>query len=231
MFNNILGETGFFSKLEPGKCRLTPNGQIAIKTSDGSYKTYNVEKGTLTNQSNFVFDIGDDFFFIVPTNKVRVGDIILVKGKPCCVVEEGKNQIKVIDYENSILNTVIPERHVFLGSTYFYGRITSLMGSNFKKKKGTANLFKTMMQMQMIKSMTGGSMNFMGGTTPAAGATTGSTNNSDMSGLMQMMFMSQMFGGNSGGFGDMFENMFDFDEDEDDDTETIKKLMDDEEDN
>ena len=68
---------GMFGKLGAGMCRLTMNGKIAVKTS-GGYKSYNVKTGKLTNCSNFVFNIGDDFFFIIPTNKVDVGDIILV---------------------------------------------------------------------------------------------------------------------------------------------------------
>ena len=53
---------GMFGKLAHGMCRLTMNGRIAVKTSNG-YKSYNVNTGKLTNCSNFVFDIGDDFFF------------------------------------------------------------------------------------------------------------------------------------------------------------------------
>lgn len=58
-------------------CRLSMNGGIAVKTN-GGYKTYNIKTGKLTNCSNFVFDIGEEFFFIIPTNKVEKGDIILV---------------------------------------------------------------------------------------------------------------------------------------------------------
>ena len=90
---------GMFGKLGPGMCRLTMNGKIAVKTS-GGYKSYNVTTGRLTNCSNFVFNIGDDFFFIIPTNKVDVGDIILVKGKPQCVIEVDQKTLKVMNYED-----------------------------------------------------------------------------------------------------------------------------------
>ena len=83
---------GMFGKLGAGMCRLTMNGRIAVKTS-GGYKSYNVKTGKLTNCSNFVFNIGDDFFFIIPTNKVDVGDIILVKGTPRCVIEVDKKTL------------------------------------------------------------------------------------------------------------------------------------------
>ena len=107
---------GMLGKLGAGMCRLSMNGEIAVKTS-GGYKSYNVKTGRLTNCDNFVFNIGEEFFFLIPTNKVEVGDIILVAGMPKCVIEPGKNKITVINYEDSTIDTIIPERHVFMGNT------------------------------------------------------------------------------------------------------------------
>lgn len=181
-------------------CRLSMNGGIAVKTN-GGYKTYNIKTGKLTNCSNFVFDIGEEFFFIIPTNKVEKGDIILVNGKPRCVIEADKTKITVINYEDSTIETVLPERHVFMGNTYFYGKIVSMFGSDIiKGKKGTNNIFKYMMLSQMMKGDNGstGMMNGNGG----------------MSSMLPLMMM----GGN---MGDMFDGMFDFDMsgNDDDDTE------------
>lgn len=178
---------GMFGKLGPGMCRLTMNGKIAVKTS-GGYKSYNVKTGRLTNCSNFVFNIGDDFFFIIPTNKVDVGDIILVKGKPQCVIEVDKKTLKVMNYEDMTIDTIVPERHVFMGNTYFYGKIVSLLGSSAGKgKDGMAQMMKFMMMNQM-----------MGGTSMA-----GNTNN------MLPMFM-MMNGGSGSIFDGMLDGMFDF---------------------
>ena len=128
--NNMFN--GMFGKIEAGKCALTMSGEIAIKTSNG-YKCYNLKKKRLTNVSNLCFD-ASDLFFVMPTSKVKNGDIILVGGKPKCVIGVGKEAIKVIDYENSEVREVVPERHIFMGSTYFYGKIVSLFGSGFKGK-------------------------------------------------------------------------------------------------
>lgn len=178
---------GMFGKIGPGMCRLTMNGNIAVKTS-GGYKTYNIRKGTLTNVTSFCFDIGEDFFFVIPTNKVEAGDIILVDGHPKCVISCDKKIITAIDYENSEIRQIVPERHVFLGSTYFYGKIVSMFGSgNFLKSgKGTNKI----MQMMMMKEM------FKGGS-------------SDSNGMGMMMAMGMMGGNN------MFEGMFDLSLDED----------------
>lgn len=193
--NNLLN--GMFGKIGNGMCRLSMSGGIAVKTSNG-YKTYNIKTNKLTNCSNFVFDIGEEFFFVIPTNKVEKGDIILVNGKPKCVIESDKTKITVINYEDSTIDTILPERHVFMGNTYFYGKIVSMFGNDvIKGKKGTNNIFKYMMLSQM--------MNGNNGSTGAP------MNNNGMSAMLPFMMMS-------GNMGDMFDGMFDFDSDDDADT-------------
>ena len=192
MMDNFLN--GMFGKVGNGMCRLSMNGGIAVKTSTG-YKSYNVKTGKLTNCNNFVFNIGEEFFFVIPTNKVEKGDIILVNGKPRCVIEAEKNKITVINYEDSTIESILPERHVFMGNTYFYGKIVSMFGNTaLKGKNGTNNIFKYMMLSQMMKD---------------GNSSTGMMNgNSGMSSMLPLMMM----GGN---MGDMFDGMFDFETDED----------------
>ena len=78
---------GMFKPIAKGYCKLGMNGQVAIKTSSG-YKTFNTKTHKLTNCSSFAFDV-DGAFWVVPTFKVEIGDIILVNGKPRCVIEVG----------------------------------------------------------------------------------------------------------------------------------------------
>lgn len=185
---NFMGT--MFGKIAPGMCRLSMSGGIAVKTESG-YKSYDINTNRLTNCSNFVFDIGEDFFFVIPTNKVRKGDIILASGKPKCVIDATKDKITVINYEDSTVETLLPERHVFMGNTYFYGKIVSMFGDNFKGKKSTKNIMQYMMMSEMLK---------------------GSSNSSMNNALPLMM----MFGG---GMDNMFSGMFNFDTDEDDSEE------------
>lgn len=182
---------GTFGRIEDGCARLSMNGEIAIKTS-GGYKTYNPKTRRLTNCSNFVFDLGSEMFFVIPTNKVVAGDIILANGKPRYVISATKDELKTINYETGVVEAILPERHVFMGNTYFYGKIVSMFGNMFSDKKKGAN---KMMQMMMMQSMFGGS-----------GADNGSGNM-----LMAMMLMQ------NGGFGDMFTGIFDTDEENDED--------------
>jgi hypothetical protein len=205
MMNEMFNFNGMFGRIESGMCRLTHTGNIAVKTSNG-YKSYNMKTGRLVNCSNFCFNIGEEFFFVMPTNKVSIGDIILVNRKPKSVIEVKKNSITVINYEDSTIDTIIPERHVFMGNTYFYGKIVSMFGDNFMgKKNGVNNIMQYMMMSEMIKGMSGGN--------------SGNGNNM-MSAILPMLMMGGKMIGN------MFDGMFNFfgkgsdDEDDEDDEET-----------
>lgn len=188
-FNTTNMFNGMFGKIASGMCRLSMSGKMAIKTSQG-YKTYDVKTGRLTNCDSFVFDIGEDFFFLIPTNHLVKGDVILAGGKPRCVIEVKNNEIKTFCYEDSTISTIVPEHHVFMGKTYFYGKIVSLF--NFGgKDKGMKNMMKYYMMSEMFKG--------------------GNPSTNSMSNMLpMMMFMN-------GSMGDMFDGldeMFDFSEDE-----------------
>ena len=189
---------GLFGKVANGMCRVSMNGDIAIKTSQG-YKTYDVETGHLLNCDNFAFDIGSDFFFIIPTNKVNKGDIILAGGKPRCVIEVKKNAIETFCYEDSTITTIVPEHHMFMGRTYFYGKIVSMFGNAMKSEKGMGNMMKMMLMSQMFG---------------------GSNKNTDATGMNQMLPMMMLM---NGGMDSMFDGMFDFDNDEEDSETTEEK--------
>lgn len=191
MFNGICG------RIKPGNCRLSYTGGVAIRTSDGTYKTYNLKTGQLTNCDRFVFDVGDDLFMMIPTRKLKKGDIVLFGGQPKCVIEVLKENkhVKVINYNTAVIEEVVPERHVFMGRR-FYGKIVSLMGNGLLKG-GKGGMFKNLLKFKMMSSMLGGGGKAGGGL-------------GDIGGALPMMFM---MGGGS------FDGMFDFDEDSDDDSD------------
>lgn len=182
---------GMFGKVDNGMCRLSMNGNIAVKTSNG-YKSYNMKEGRLVNCANFVFPIGDEMFFIIPTNKVEAGDIIIVAGLPKCVLKKDAETITVINYEDSTVETILPERHIFMGETYFYGKVVSMFGNDITDggKKSMNKVMKFMMMSEMMKGFGGNS-----------------GNNTMANMMMPYMMMT-------GGMGDMFSGIFDFDENE-----------------
>ena len=175
---------GMFGNVKPGMCRLSMDGKIAVKTS-GGYKAYNVKENRLVNCDQFVFNIGEEMFFVIPTNKVEVGDIILVNGKPNCVIEIENSTIKVLNYENSTIDEIVPERHMFMGNAYFYGKIVSMFGNVLGGKGGMENMMKYMMLSKMMN---------------------GSGNSGDG---MNAMIPFMLMGGNSNMFDNMFAGMFD----------------------
>ena len=189
--NNFMGK--MFGKVGSGMVRMSMNGDMAIKTSNG-YKTYDAESGALVNCDNFVFDIGSEMFFLIPTNKVQKGDIILASGKPHCVIGAEKNRIEALRYEDGSIVNIVPERHVFMGQTYFYGKIVSMFGN--MKGKGMNSMMKYMMMSEMMKGK-----------------------NDAMSNMLPMMFLMGNGGGN---MDNMFEGMFDLGMD-DAETETKEK--------
>lgn len=167
-----------FNKIQPGMCRLSMNG-IAIKVN-GEYKTYDVESGMLVNCSDFVFDIGDDMFFAIPATSVARGDVIIAANGPACVIEASANEIKAFDYKTGTIVTLVPERYIFFGNTYFYTKIVSPF-SNMAKGD---NAIEKMMPLMMMSSMT--------------------KEGGDMS---KMMCMGMMMNGGFN-FNDMFSGMF-----------------------
>lgn len=180
---------GMFGNIKPGLCRLSMNGRIAVKTS-GGYKAYDVKENRLVNCDSFVFNVGEEMFFVIPTNKVEVGDIILVNGKPNCVVEVEDSTIKVLNYEDSDIRQIVPERHMFMGNTYFYGKIVSMFGNVLGGKGGMENMMKYMMLSKMMN---------------------GAGNSGDG---MNAMIPFMLMGGNSNMFDNMFDGMFDSANDE-----------------
>ena len=190
MFDNMFA--GCFGKIKPGCCRLSFNGKIAIKTSDG-YKVYNPSNGNVVNCSNFVLSECDDMFMVIPTRKLKVGDIVLINGKPMYIIEvKAKNRVEAMNYEDSTIQTVIPERHAIMGRR-FYGKIVSLIGSGFGSNKGS--FFKNMLKLKMMSSMMSGSSstdNMFGG-----------------NGLAMMMLMG------NGSMDGLFDGFMDDEDDED----------------
>lgn len=145
-------------RVAPGLCRFSIGGHIAVRTG-GGWRAYDPDKKSLINCDHFALDVGDEFFFVMPTNRVAPGDIILSGGKPRCVLSADGATITAINYEDATIETLLPERHVFMGDTYLYGKIVSMLGSGgLKGKKGKNSMMKYMMLSSMMKNKDGSSL-------------------------------------------------------------------------
>lgn len=189
MFSSI------FNASSNGEFRLSVNGKIAVKTTNG-YKTYDVNKKCLTNCDDFVFDVGDECFFSVPATKIKPGDIILINNIPKCVMEVTNKIITVLNYENSTVENIVPERHMFLGKIYFFTKIVSMFGNN-SSKNPLKKITSWMLMSKMCKNSWNGN-NFMSGLMVAQ--------------LLNGKDFSSMFDG-------AFDDTFDFDEDDENNEE------------
>lgn len=181
MFENMFN--GMFKQVASDCAKLSMTGKIAIKTSTG-FKTYDVEKNKLTNCDNFAFDM-DGMFWIIPTMKVEKGDIIIVNGKPRCVIEVNAVSIKTFSYEDSTIDEIVPEHHVFMGKSYCYGKIFTPFANMSKDNDSMQNIMKMMMMSKMF----------------------GGNSIANNNGFNPMMFM--MMGSNNP-FDSMFDGAFDF---------------------
>ena len=180
---------GMCGKVAPGLCRLSVKGTIAVRTRSG-YRTYDPESKRLTNCDHFVLDVGEDFFFVVPTSRVRPGDIILASGTPRCVTAVGEDTITALNFEDATVENLVPERHLFMGGTYLYGKIVSLFGKNgVRGKGGRGRMMKYMMLSSLMRGKEG--------------------NNAGLTAMMMM-----------GGSGGLMEDLFDGDDETDGTDET-----------
>lgn len=184
MFNGI-------GRVAPDCIRIDMHGNIAVKTSNG-YKAYSAKSNRLINCSNFVFDIGDDFFFIIPTIKVEKGDIILMNNKPKCVLEVNDDgSISVINYEDSLIERHMPERHAFMEDFYFFNKIVSLIKFN-GSGDGANNLVKFKILSDILNNKGKAETMGMGFGGNAIGM------------MATMALLGNGFGGNTNSLSDMF---------------------------
>ena len=193
---------GMFGPVPKGDCRLGLNGLIAVNVNTGGvpkYKTYDIASGQLTNCSDFALEL-DGSFFLIPTTKVAPGDIILSDGGPCCVIESGKKSIRVFSYQRGTIEQMVPERHIFMGKTYCYGKIFSPFANMMKGKGGIGNAVKMMVLSRMFSgSGSGGGME------------------------ANPMMLMLMAGGGGGLSKDMFDGAFDVNDEDVEDGENEKE--------
>ena len=54
------------------------------------------------------------------------------------------------NYEDSVVQDILPERHVFMGNTYFYGKIVSMFNGQLGGTNGANNIMKFYMMTEMM---------------------------------------------------------------------------------
>ena len=107
-----------------------------------------------------------------------------------------------MDYRTNEIQTIVPERHFFLGKMFFYNKIHSLIPiGDLAGSKGTDKFGKLLGKMALMNAFSGKGFNF--------GGMEGSEGNGGLNGLAMMaLFGGGLFGGDNDDLFD-FSGMFD----------------------
>lgn len=117
-----------FGKLNSDQFRLSING-LAVRGKDGKYLTFNPETRELVEISNGFFDDMKDLLFVMPATELEVGDIILHQNnKPYYITSIDNGEVKGIDFEEAVENTLIPKTNVF--GIKYYTKVFNCLGTN-----------------------------------------------------------------------------------------------------
>lgn len=144
--SELTGLNELCGKVAEGSVRLSMDGKLAVRTQNG-YRVWDVDKKTMTNVQDLCLDM-PGIFFVMPSTKVVVGDVILLDGKFNCVIEVGESTIKAIAYADNQVKEFVPERRIFMGKTFFFGKVVNLLGN----LGGSGKLVKLTLLGQMLNN-------------------------------------------------------------------------------
>lgn len=141
IFGKMFGD---FGAITDGRVALTFSGELAVKTSDGNFISYNGTKKVMENQENLVIE-STGMAYIMPVKSVEAGDTIKYKDKylhVLCVEESG--DISAIDVEAGTKESVIKEVSVF--GFNFYSKVINIF-SGVGNNKSTNGINPMMLAM------------------------------------------------------------------------------------
>ena len=124
--NKIFGNVEF-GKYTGRDIKMSVSG-LAYLAGDGKYVAYDKNKLTLTDVTDFVFDMeGLLYLFPVSIKDIQIGDIIR-HGDSYVIVKDiaGDNFLEVIEPRSNEVKTVMPLHNIF--GFDFYTKVVSLMG-------------------------------------------------------------------------------------------------------
>ena len=106
---------------------MTFDGRLAIKRPNGDYVAFNPLSGEIENQSDFVMgeDMLSGMVFVMPTDKIDAGDIIVSNGGYVYVtdIDEG---VTGVNLSTGVVNDIVTEKHVLFGKNV-YKKVVSML--------------------------------------------------------------------------------------------------------
>lgn len=141
--NKIFGNVEF-GKYTGRDIKMSVSG-LAYLAGDGKYVAYDKNKLTLTDVTDFVFDMeGLLYLFPVSIKDIQIGDIIC-HGNSYVIVKDivGGNFLEVIEPRSNEVKTVMPLHNIF--GFDFYTKVVSLMGEGIFGTIDESNPFGNML--------------------------------------------------------------------------------------
>lgn len=196
-------------KIESGKAAITFDGKVVICRKDGEYVRYNEETKQIENYMQFVLKDASRFLFVLPTNVVTAGDVVIDKDKYFQVLSVKENgALNAVNLNSGTTTTICKETNIV--GFNFYRKVSSLFGNGFgAAPAGVAGGFGAINPM-MLLALGDGKMDDM---LPLLLMGQGGMNNplammalmgdGGLGGLgdMKDILLMQALAGNAGGFG------------------------------
>lgn len=174
MMGNLLGGLNMeFGKLDRNDIAYSMMG-IALQKKDGNWVAYNAQAGEIVEIGDFQMDVD---FYQIPVQTLTKGDYTIIDGTIYLVNEVKTNgDLSCICPTTGSKATKVKRNNLF--NMYFYTKIVNMfdMMGGLNNSTTTPGGMNPMMLMMMMGNNNSGE-------------------NSNMGGMMEMLMMSQMFGG------------------------------------
>jgi hypothetical protein len=164
--NNNMFSSFIDNNVDLSKIKLTING-LGVESDDGTIKIY--KKGKIIDVTQFTLQNSSisSMIFLMPTKKVKAGDLIVNNGTFVFVVNDDGGSIKVIDFNNNSERTIVRQQHLlipfsfvtkvyspFTGSSIMNNMLPMMMMNNSNGNNGGMmnNMLPMMMMSKMLKN-------------------------------------------------------------------------------
>jgi hypothetical protein len=152
--NNNMFSSFIDNNVDLSKIKLTING-LGVESDDGTIKIY--KKGKIIDVTQFTLQNSSisSMIFLMPTKKVKAGDLIVNNGTFVFVVNDDGGSIKVIDFNNNSERTIVRQQHLLIPFSFVTKVYSPFTGSSIM------NNMLPMMMMNNSNGNNGGMMNNM----------------------------------------------------------------------
>lgn len=211
-FDNMLNKF-MPSRIGDDEVGLSLSGDIAYRRKNGDYVYYDPEKDTIENCMEMVISSGEigKMVFVMPTNTVKVGDVIQNGGNYVYITQTDP-VIKGVALNTGRKATIVKENNAITQGA-LYRKVTSLFTMmNGKDGTGFNPMFLAMLSdsdeendmfsLLAMSQLMGGNLSvkewanntMFGNMNPMMMLMLGKSGDGKMGDMMKLMMMSQMFG-------------------------------------